>query len=192
MLALGFGKSKDRPTRRTFVIDVGLAVTELIAAELKEAAEAFVFSASFLNVTGEHTKDDEDDQRQIDDGGKKPQNGCQPRVGDKERNNVIDKHENDVGPEKHLGEGVRAVSAVHKAIKRVFDLTHDTIDLCPERSRGRAFLFLILFGAKCFHGILLGCYLSRDQTCNEGKEHADRNQHDRGYPRKNGIYAVIS
>ena len=144
VFSLCLGETKNRPTLRTFVIDVGLSVAEFVASELEKSAKSFVFSASLLNVAGEHTEEDGDDQREVGNGVKEPKSHGKGGIGNKQGDHRVDDHENDIGPEQGFIQRIRAVPSVHEAVERIFDLSHNVMNLCPEQAQGRAFLLVMI------------------------------------------------
>ena len=130
--ALGYRQTKHRAAGGTFVINVGLSITELVAAKLEEAAESLVFPPSLLNVAGEHSKEDGDDQHQIGYTVNHPKNRGDQGVGNEQGDDCINNYKDDVGPKKNHVEGVRSISSIHEAVQSVFDLSHTIIISAPS------------------------------------------------------------
>ena len=63
VLSLGTGQAKYRAALRAFAIYVCLSVTDFVAAQTEESAEAIVFSAALDDVAREHSEEDHDEQR---------------------------------------------------------------------------------------------------------------------------------
>ena len=67
MLSLCPRETEHRLAPWTFIIYVGLAVSEFISAELKESAEFLVFAPSFFDISGEHSSEYGEDKSYCDE-----------------------------------------------------------------------------------------------------------------------------
>ena len=132
MLSLGARKAKHRLASWAFIINVSFSVSEFISAELEEAAEFLVFSTSFFDISGEHSSEDSKDEG---DGNENIREAVYGGVYPK-REYGVQHSPADIHSQKHLIQGIRAVSPVHHSIKGIFKFSHSSSLFRTERLYG--------------------------------------------------------
>ena len=123
MTAARLRKAEDGTAGGAFFIDVGFAVTEFVAPQAEKAAEFFIFTASGVNLTREHSRKDRDDQAD----GENEINERKNYAVHEERHNGMDDHKADIDKKQNLVERIRAVPSVEKAIHGLLEFSHNGI-----------------------------------------------------------------
>ena len=135
--ALSLWQAKDGATPGAFFIDMSFTVAEAVTAQSEKSAEFFVFTTARLDISRERTRKDRDHQSNR-------QHEIEKRHEDaihEQRNNGMHDHKPNVNKKQCFIEGVRAVSAVEKAIKGIFQFSHFGKFLPAAHARQAAFLF---------------------------------------------------
>ena len=129
-----FRKSEDGAALLTLSVNMSFSIAPFIFAKLKEIQKFLIFRVSFGDISRHRSEDNNADER--------PRNEKIADVDvfiflDEKENYHIRHDERRVAPQKSGIKFIRTVSAVHKAIQRVFYLAHYsspiTLNGAPQR-----------------------------------------------------------
>ena len=133
MLSLGARQTKHGAARGALAIDMRFAVAEFVATQAEESAKPFVFPTALVDLARKGSPKDRHRQRDRH----KEIGERQHRVENKEGQDGVENHHAQIYEKQYLIEGIRTVSAVHKTVELILEISHviSPIIRCEEPQR---------------------------------------------------------